>query len=589
MKEKQLIIKNFDQIDLSNDNVLIITSNYFTHTDNSYINLIKSKANKITIYDEVKPNPALSMVCDSIRLLNENKCNKIIALGGGSVIDVAKSVSIFFDKSEKEIWKYFTKQKSINNLEKSKILIAIPTTYGTGSEYNKYSVITNNSEKRSVSTDLIIPDIVYKDSAFMKSLSYSQKILGIFDCFMHAVECYISKKSTEMSKSLSNKSLDLVLKILKDVDNIDNTDIMRLSEMSGQVENLSSCISLHTLGHAISSLNPSIIHGESILLIARRYFQLYRDLENKEIIELDQLIHLNSNYNSLDEVIKLFEEVYYSIEKQKTNKLLSSYFELSSEDIYMIAKKLSQSDNKYFVNDPINLTKKQFLYCLKTNFLDIKKEVLNYIKQEDIYFINSNCGIGSHDTDIYCVKKGSGSSTHCFYDNNGNWIELFIDSLENLNYKIETADALGINYASMLYFYWGDKNLYDQKYNECLKVKNNYNLYKLDELLLTYRIQISFEKINKKNHEYSNRMLCSALIYPFVSLLLGMYHVFPTSPRNWMSQLEEAMGEDFKDLECLFDGKYNYDKIGKLIDKYTKKLKPIDIYFEGKNRRSRVE
>ena len=96
-------------------------------------------------------------------------------------------------------------------------------------------------------------------------------------------------------------------------------------------------------------------------------------------------------------------------------------------------------------------------------------------------------------------------------------------------------------------------------------------------------------KINKKNHEYSNRMLCSALIYPFVSLLLGMYNVFPTSPRNWMSQLEEAMGEDFKDLECLFDGKYNYDKIGKLIDKYTKKLKSIDIYFEGKNRRSRVE
>lgn len=141
----------------------------------------------------------------------------------------------------------------------------------------------------------------------------------------------------------------------------------------------------------------------------------------------------------------------------------------------------------------------------------------------------------------------------------------------------------------MLDFYYGNKKLYDKIFSQCLNIKNNYSLYKLDELLYTYRVQISFEKINSANHEYSNRMLCSALVYPFISFLLGKYHVFPSSPKNWLSQLESVMGNDFKDLDCLFDGKYDYNKIQKLIEKYTDKLEPINIIYEGKNRRSRVE
>ncbi len=571
------------------ENVLLITSKYFVEQNTEILDFIKNNVKNIYIYSQVKPNPTLNMIIDAKKILNNKNCKKIIALGGGSVIDVAKAISIFYDIPNKDIWLYFNKLKNLDNIKHSIDLIAIPTTFATGSEYNKYCVITHKREKRSISSNLIIPNMVYVEDRVLNSLSLSQKILGLFDCFMHIIECYISNKSNVESKDISLHGIDLILKNISDLKHVSNSDIVKLSKFSADVENMSSCISLHSLGHAISSLNPKILHGESILLIARNYFTCLEGLKNSEILELNNYISKKSNLNSIVELVKIFENVYFNINKSSSNALLYSYFDLSKTEILSKAKEISYLRDCYFVNDSSKLSDENIMKCLEIDFVDVKKEVSKFVNFDDVYFINSNCGISSHDIDIYCVVKGHGSETHCYYDVNGRWIEIFIDSLENTNYKIKTIDALGINYASMLDFYCGNKRLYDRIFNQCLKIKNNYSLYKLDELLYTYRVQISFEKINNTNHEYSNRMLCSALVYPFISFLLGKYHVFPSSPKNWLSQLKSAMGNDFKDLDCLFDGKYDYNKIQKLIEKYTDRLEPINIIYEGKNRRSRVE
>lgn len=580
---------NLNDMDFINDPVLLITSKYFVKENTKILNFIKKKTNKLFVYSKVRPNPTLEMVLEAKKILKIEKCQKIIALGGGSVIDVAKATSLFYNIPNKDIWNYFSKSKDTNNIKSAIDLTVIPTTSSTGSECNKYCVITKEQEKRSVSSKLIIPHKIYRDENVLNSLSLSQKTLGVFDCFMHTVECYVSNKSNDDSKQLSLLSINLILKNINDIQHINNLDMIKLSELSGEIENLSSCISLHSLGHAISSLDYTILHGESILLIAKKYFLCLENLKNKKILELNNYVSKKSNFNSITDLIKIFESNYFDIDKASTNKLLCSYFDLPKTKIISKAKEISNSKDNCFVNDSTKLNDANILKCLELDFVDIKQQVSKFINLNDIYFITSNCGISSYDTDIYCAIKGTGSETHCFYDKNGKWIEIFIDSLENLKYKIKTTDALGINYASMLDFYYGNEQLYKNIYNQCLNIKKNYSLYKLDELLLTYRVQISFEKINKNNHEYSNRMLCSALIYPFITFLLGKYHIFPSSPKNWLSQLETVMGADFNDLDCLFDGKYDYQKIQNLINKYTKKLEPINIFYEGKNRRSRVE
>jgi len=220
--------------------------------------------------------------------------------------------------------------------------------------------------------------------------------------------------------------------------------------------------------------------------------------------------------------------------------------------------------------------------------MDIFKEVSNRTNRE-IIFINSNLGNQSHDIDIYCVTKGGESSTHCFWNEEGVWTEIFIDSIENVEHKINTVDCLGINYLTMLPFFYGDREIHNILCEKANNVKQNYNLYDLDAKLYAYRIRISYEKIVTADNEWNKRLFINAMTYPIIQYLLGKYHIFQKSPRNWIEQLKETMGNDYIDLEVLFDGKYDYEKIGKFVEKYIEPLSEINLYRLGKNRSSRVE
>jgi|GEM_PF-5940520 len=222
--------------------------------------------------------------------------------------------------------------------------------------------------------------------------------------------------------------------------------------------------------------------------------------------------------------------------------------------------------------------------------MDINATVKQFVRPEEIIFINSNGGKQSHDIDIYCVKKDGNSETHTFFNKDGKWVEVFIDSLENAKLKIQNKDALGMNYIYMLPFHSGNKKIHEELCGEVSKEKANYRPKEQDVKLQSYRIRISFEKINPENHEWANRNMSQALVYPFVSLLLGKYNAFPSSPKHWINQLQAVMPEkDFAELECLFDGNFDYEKIGALIEKHVPKLNDIDIEYEGKSVNSRVE
>jgi len=224
------------------------------------------------------------------------------------------------------------------------------------------------------------------------------------------------------------------------------------------------------------------------------------------------------------------------------------------------------------------------------NKVNIRSTVEKFIRPEDILFINSNCGNKSNDVDIYCVKNSSGSETHAFPTEDGEWVEVFADSLENARYKIETKDALGMNLMHMLPFYSGDKQLHDELCEEISQEKKNYQPLEHEMKNLAYRIRISNGKIDPKNHEWANRNMGQAIVYPFMNLLLGKYGEFPSSPKNWINQLKGAMPpEDFNELECLFDGQFDYERINALVEKHVPPLGEIDLEYPGLTRGSRVE
>lgn len=110
------------------------------------------------------PNPLYEQVSLGVKKFRDEKCEMIIAVGGGSAIDVAKCIKLYANLNQE---KCFLDQE----IDQNKIpLIAIPTTRGSGSEATRYAVIFYEGEKQSVTHDSIIPDIVVQQSGLLKSL-----------------------------------------------------------------------------------------------------------------------------------------------------------------------------------------------------------------------------------------------------------------------------------------------------------------------------------------------------------------------------------------------------------------------------------
>lgn len=162
-------------------------------------------------YTGIKPNPQLETLEDGIKLCKKEKIDLIIGLGGGSVIDYAKAVSVL-TKEKGKIKEFFYKKRKFKG---NKIkFIAIPTTFGTSSEITPYSVMTDvkRGTKITLSHKSMFPEYAFIDPKF--SLSMPKKVMAssCADLFSHAVEAYWSVGATEATDSFAAASIKLFLK-----------------------------------------------------------------------------------------------------------------------------------------------------------------------------------------------------------------------------------------------------------------------------------------------------------------------------------------------------------------------------------------
>jgi acetaldehyde dehydrogenase/alcohol dehydrogenase len=189
-------------------NSLIITDKFMVKSDiaKKVTDILDEERTKYEIFSEVQPNPSSDLVVDGVDAMLKLKPDSIIAIGGGSAIDTAKGIILFYmnmmNKSSKEhaIKPYF---------------IAIPTTSGTGSEVTSYSVITDNDThvKMAFSEDIMLPDLAIVDPYFTKSVPPSVTADTGMDVFTHALEALVSNESSDFTDTLANGVLKIVFVI----------------------------------------------------------------------------------------------------------------------------------------------------------------------------------------------------------------------------------------------------------------------------------------------------------------------------------------------------------------------------------------
>lgn len=212
-------------------------------------------------FSEFIPNPLYEQVCRGIELFNQENCELIVAVGGGSTIDVAKCISI-----------YCRMDNRINYLEQdivdSKIpLIAIPTTAGSGSESTCHAVIYYKGEKQSISHPSIVPDYVVLDFSVLKGLPIYQKKCTMMDALCQAIESWWSVASTNESKKYSHKAITTIKKNWEEYI-FENTDssakkIMEASNLAGRAINITATTAAHAMSYKITSLY-GFPHGHAV-------------------------------------------------------------------------------------------------------------------------------------------------------------------------------------------------------------------------------------------------------------------------------------------------------------------------------------
>lgn len=206
-----------------------------------------------------------------MELFHRESCDGIIAVGGGSAIDVAKCIKLYSDLPGDGGEGSWLKETIIPN---EIPFLAMPTTSGTGSEATRFAVIYYEGLKQSVSDYSCIPGIVLMDASMLKTLPGYQKKATMMDALCHAIESFWSVNSTEESKEYSKAAIHGVIENMNSyLANTDegNAGMLIAANTAGKAINITQTTAGHAMCYKITSLF-GCAHGHAAALCDRVLF-----------------------------------------------------------------------------------------------------------------------------------------------------------------------------------------------------------------------------------------------------------------------------------------------------------------------------
>ncbi|MCG2219316.1 bifunctional acetaldehyde-CoA/alcohol dehydrogenase [Staphylococcus epidermidis] len=183
----------------------------------------REKQPQIKVFNEVEPNPSTHTVYKGLEMFINFQPNTIIALGGGSAMDAAKAIWMFFEHPETSFFgakqKFLDIRKRTYKITKPKNakFICIPTTSGTGSEVTPFAVITDSEThvKYPLADYALTPDIAIVDPQFVLSVPKDVAADTGMDVLTHAIESYVSVMASDYTRGLSLQAIKLTFDYLK--------------------------------------------------------------------------------------------------------------------------------------------------------------------------------------------------------------------------------------------------------------------------------------------------------------------------------------------------------------------------------------
>ncbi len=244
------------------------------------ISLLKENGATAEVFDKIQPNPIAEHIDEGASVAREAGCDFVLGLGGGSTIDSSKSIAVMA-KNPGKYWDYVSGGSGGGKKPPNGALpiVAVTTTAGTGTEADPWTVITkiDTKEKIGWGSDFTFPTLSIVDPQLMLSVPPKTTAHTGMDALFHAVETYLATVHQPASDFLALDAIRLITRYLPSaVENGSNIEARTMlawaNTEAGICESLSSCISHHSLEHALSAYYPEVAHGAGLCALSVSYF-----------------------------------------------------------------------------------------------------------------------------------------------------------------------------------------------------------------------------------------------------------------------------------------------------------------------------
>lgn len=273
------VVEKMSSVIEDSSRILVVMGKRSARLSGAYddvINVLKNKGSTIEVWDRAEPNPTDKLVEELKEVLNGG-FQYVVAVGGGSVIDLAKASRVLYSCGGSVRDYLYGVRRVCSDLKPH--LIAVNLTHGTGSEIDRYSVVTIIDTREKIGFNAGYPYASFDDPRYTASLSRDQTIYVTMDAFAHAVESATSKFSSPYTALLARETIELIVKYLpKTLEKPTEVKyrywLMYASMLAGIGIDHGVTHLGHGLEHVLTGLNPNLPHGAGLAILFKELISL---------------------------------------------------------------------------------------------------------------------------------------------------------------------------------------------------------------------------------------------------------------------------------------------------------------------------
>lgn len=370
-------LKNLHTLQMPGKKALIVISDGQTAYVSGGLETLKNELDTLgieyAIYDKVKQNPTDVMINEGVKVARANHVDFVIGLGGGSVMDTAKGISLMFYQ-EQDYWYYVEHGNEL--LKKWLPVITIATDAGTGSDSDPYMCIANEARHTKMGfpgTKILgtFPVIAVLDPELMVTVPQDFTAFQGFDVLFHAIEGYICNKANYIGDMYATTAIELVgqhlVQAVKDGTNLKAREMMAFANHLASIVMFASyTCSQHAIEHGMGGYFLNLPHGAGLLSFCYEYFKFF--VENHacddRFVTIAKLLGKDDASEPADFLVALKE----LMDACGVWGVKMSDYGISYEILPELIAKARETNGPGFLNDWIPLSDEEALRILQRSY-----------------------------------------------------------------------------------------------------------------------------------------------------------------------------------------------------------------------------